>query len=98
ALNLIWDLRQSGVEIRNEFPANFINWHRRVYEWRDQVLDAAGVLSTNLRRHLQTLNETHGYPGDIRIASLLHADEHKNDLSIISEILRRLEKYLERDL
>jgi hypothetical protein len=58
ALNLIWDLRENGVQIRNEFPVNFPNWHRRVDEWRDQVLNAAGILSTNLRRHLQTLNET----------------------------------------
>jgi hypothetical protein len=98
ALNLLWDLRESGVQIRNEFPVDFPNWHRRVIEWRDQVLDAAAVLSTNLRRHLQTLNETHGYPSDIRIVGLLHADEHQKDLSNISETLRRLEKYLERDL
>jgi hypothetical protein len=58
ALNLLWDLRESGVQIRNEFPVNFPNWHRRVNEWRNQLLDAAGVLSVNLRRHLQTLNET----------------------------------------
>ena len=98
ALNLIWDLREKGVQIRNESPVNFPNWHRRVYEWRDEVLNAAGVLSTNLRRHLQTLNETHGYPIDIQIVGELHGDEHKKDLGIISEILRRLEKYLERDL
>ena len=98
ALNLLWDLRENGVQIRNEFPVNFPNWHRRVNEWRDQVLDAAGVLSTNLRRHLQTLNETHGYPSDIQIVGGSHDGEHKLDLSVISETLRRLEKYLERDL
>jgi hypothetical protein len=98
ALNLIWDLREKGVQIRNEFPVNFPNWHRRVYEWRDEVLNAAGILSTNLRRHLQTLNETHGYPTDIQIVGELRGDAHKLDLCIISEILRRLEKYLERDL
>jgi hypothetical protein len=97
-LNLIWDLRKRGVQIRNEFPVNFSNWHRRVYEWRDEVLNAAGVLSTNLRQQLETLNETHGYPTDIQIVGELHGDEHKLDLGIISEILRRLEKYLERDL
>ena len=98
ALNLLWDLRENGVQIRNEFPVNFPNWHRRVIEWRDQVLDAAGVLSTNLRRHLQALNETHGYPSDIQIVGGSHDGEHKLDLNVISETLRRLEKYLERDL
>src|SRR5215470_6460030 len=76
-------------EIRQR-ALNFPNWHRRVNEWRDQVLDAAGVLSTNLRRHLQTLNETHGYPSDIQIVGGSHDGEHKLDLSVISETLRRL--------
>jgi hypothetical protein len=98
ALNLLWDLRESGVQIRNEFPVNFPNWHRRVYEWRDQLLDASGVLSVNLRRHLQTLNETHGYPSDIQIVGENHKQEHDLDLRVISEMLRRLERYLERDL
>jgi hypothetical protein len=98
ALNLLWDLRESGVQIRNEFPVNFPNWHRRVNEWRNQLLDAAGVLSVNLRRHLQTLNETHGYPRDIQIVGENHKQEHELDLRVISEMLRRLEKYLERDL
>jgi hypothetical protein len=79
-------------------PVNFPNWHRRVYEWKDQLLDAAGVLSINLRRHLQTLNETHGYPSDIQIVGENHKQEHELDLRVISEMLRRLEKYLERDL
>jgi hypothetical protein len=97
-LNLIWDLREKGVQIRNEFPVNFLDWHRRFEEWRKSVLDAAGVLSVNLRRHLQTLNETHGYPTDIQLVGGVHDGEHKLDLSVISEMLRRLEKYLERDL
>jgi hypothetical protein len=97
-LNLIWDLREEGVKIRNEFPVNFPNWQRRAAEWRVQVFNAAGVLSTNLRRHLQTLNETHGYPSDIQIVGGSHDGDHKLELCVISEILRRLEKYLERDL
>ena len=97
-LNQIWDLREEGVRIRNEFPVNFPVWHRRCEEWRESVLDATGVLSVNLRRHLQTLNETHGYPTDIQIVGGVHDGEHKLDLSVISEMLRRLEKYLERDL
>lgn len=98
ALNLIWDLRERGVQIRNEFPVNFPVWHRRVDEWSVQLLDAAGVLSVNLRRHLETLNETHNFPGDIQVVGGTHTADHELDLRVISEILRRLEKYLERDL
>jgi hypothetical protein len=97
-LNLIWDLRERGVQIRNEFPVNFPVWHRRVNEWRLQLLDAAGVLSVNLRRHLETLNETHDFPSNIELVGGTHTEDHALDLRVISEVLRRLERYLERDL
>jgi len=103
ALDQLWALRKIGVGLRNEpvEEATMESWLRRQNEWRQSVYEAAGGVSINLRNHLEILNEVGAAPAPslaapyvLRIKNQLHL----HFVTIISEILRRLERYLEKDL
>lgn len=88
-------MRKEGVALRNEHLSNddeFALWLGRYGLWREGTLDAAATLSPVLHDRLETLNEIHGgIPGGVQVFS----PEHGHCLSIVSEILRRVDKYLE---
>jgi hypothetical protein len=86
--------RKAGVGIRNETIRNdgeFEDWSRRYGLWREEILAAAAKLSPMLHDRLETLNEMGGIPGNVAIFS----PEHRRHVAIISEILRRVDRYLE---
>jgi hypothetical protein len=58
--------------------------------WREQTLKAAAAVSPVLHDLLETLNEMHGYPANLVPINA----EHARRLAIISEILRRIDRYL----
>jgi hypothetical protein len=82
------------VKIRNE-KLNGVDqlpdWVERYGLWREQTLKAAATLSAVLHDRLETLNEVHGIPANVFIIN----PEHGRYVAIISEILRRIDKYLE---
>lgn len=94
ARNTLWLLRKTGVVIRNkliqkhELPA----WIDAYEAWRAGVLKNAGMISSDLYSHLETLNEVGAPPGNLSYVD----DEHYRLVAVISEILRRLETYLEK--
>jgi hypothetical protein len=88
-------LRKDGVALRNEHlrnDAEFDQWRARYVLWREETLAAAAKLSPVLHDRLETLNEIRG--GIPRGVQVFSAD-HAYCLSIMSEILRRVDKYLE---
>ncbi len=88
-------MRKDGVALRNEHLRNddhFSQWRLRYGLWREGTLAAAAKLSPVLHDRLETLNEIYGgIPGGVQVFS----PEHAQCLSIMSEILRRVDKYLE---
>ena len=67
-------------------------WARRYEEWRTDTIEYARELSPNLAARLEVLNEIYGIPRDIVPVS----PEHGLRLGIMSEILRRIEAYMEK--
>lgn len=96
ALNRLWSLRKNGVEIRNRTISQFAiePWLAEAREWRQAVYAVSDIVSPNLRNWLETLNEIEGAPDGVVIVGFLHGHE----LKILSEILRRLDHYLEKGL
>jgi hypothetical protein len=94
-IDRLWQLREAGVVLRNEklkdldeVPA----WLRRVEQWREETLEAAGTVSSNLRGSLEVLDQTRNPPAGVNPVSSDHARWHR----IMSEILARLGEYLGR--
>jgi hypothetical protein len=88
------ELRREGVGIRNrplrsqeEFPG----WLEQSQEWRQRAIAAARKASAILAHRLQPLNELYGFPANIVPVN----NEHARYLGIMSETLRRIEKYME---
>lgn len=106
-LNRLWELRSEGISIRNESirsEAQFTEWQRRYKEWRENILEAAGKRSENLREWLSRLERMQSPPGGLEFfvgedpVTGMPDYEHKRLASIMTEILVRLQKHLERDL
>lgn len=92
ALRGLWELRGRGVALRNEpvqSDAALVLWVERVQSWRREVLSEAGKVNINLRYYLEILNEL-GKPPTMPA----WGPDHTNWLTIMSEILRRLEGFL----
>jgi hypothetical protein len=96
ALNLLWALRKEGVSLREKVPSatELSTWLDEWNAWRQRVYAAAEVVSVNLRNHLETLNEMGKAPSNLRLNGMLHL----HAVEVMSEILRRMERYLEKDL
>jgi class 3 adenylate cyclase len=94
ARKTLWLVRKAGIVIRNkliqahELPA----WIEAYEAWRAEVLKLAEVISADLYSHLETLNEVRPPPGNLSCVN----DEHEHLVAVMSEILRRLDTYLER--
>jgi hypothetical protein len=89
-------LKNIGVEIRNSrvsdgtcLPA----WIALYRGWRSNIIEAAGHLSRNLQNRLQVLNEMYGIPSNVVPLN----EEHALYVGIMSEILRRVDAYIEKN-
>lgn len=96
-LNELNEHRKLGVEIRNSHPdggAELQLWFAQSRAWMTVAYDIAGRISPQLRARLETLNETG--PAPDRTRQYL-TKEHQHETRILSEILRRMEKYIEKN-
>jgi hypothetical protein len=88
------ELRKRGVPLRN-FPVKTVTefslWSERFWAWRQETIETARRASKLLTDRLEVLNEMYGFPGDI----IPFDREPARLLGIMSEILRRIEKYIE---
>lgn len=95
ALNELWKLRKSGVELRNQniTDAEYDLWKEDVNRWRADVCREARKISENLEQWLSILDQvTQGTITSIKV------EKQIKDLEIMSEILHRLQVFLEKDL
>lgn len=97
AINKLWDLRSIGISLRNdgvETEEQLSAWISQYTEWRIETLSVAKEVSINLHNWLDRLDRmTNLVPNNVRHFS----NEHLRLLNITSEILARLQKYLERE-
>lgn len=94
AIDKLWELRKSGVEIRNESVLTdqfFPGWERRFKRWREETLNEARTVSVNLHNWLEILDRMVEPPPDIKAVN----PEHRLLLGVSSTILNRLQQYLE---
>lgn len=107
ALNRLWALRSEGIAQRNEqivSEAQFVNWERRYVDWRARVLDAAEQKSANLREWLRRLERMGRPPAGLNYyvgedpVTGHPVHEHRRLAGIMTEILVRLQRHLEKDL
>src|ERR1043166_8445629 len=82
----LWDLREEGVQLRNEGIATsaMAAWEVKLNKWHAAVLTQAALVSMDLRRSLDPLDklpmETTKYPDP----------KHQMNVSVVSEILVRI--------
>lgn len=97
AIDALWILRKSGVELRNKSVSSdedFNSWQSEFWSWRSNTLDKARVVSVNLQNWLDILDRTVPRPANV----LIHNPEHDRLLRVASTILNRLQQYLEGEL
>jgi hypothetical protein len=94
----LWRLREVGVPLRNKrvtSPAELQTWLVEVDAWREAVYAKATEISPGLADHLRTLNEMGPPPANTEFFA---ADlRHRHMVTVTSEILRRMSKYLEEN-
>jgi hypothetical protein len=95
ALNELWMLRKEGVELRNTriTESEFAAWVKKFDEWRENVYEQAKRISENLEQWLRILDQL----TQPTVSPPIHS-KHAHKLKIFSEILHRLQVFLERDL
>lgn len=111
ALNRLWALRSEAISLRNEPVANqgeFVDWERRYKKMREQILAAANQRDPNLKEWLMRLERMGPPPPDLKFYDdytvvpggkmEIGGREHRRLASILTEILVRLQKHLEKGL
>ncbi|MGP0593218.1 hypothetical protein ACTRXD_11885 [Nitrospira sp. T9] len=97
ALNELWELRRVGLNLLSERGISnqekYDNWATRFNDWRDSVLRQSSIVSVNLMNYLKVLGAINR---DVGIRPF--NTDHQNQYLKGSEILERLEKYLEKEL
>ena len=95
ALNELWRLRAAGVKLRNKRIStdDYEDWLHDFNQWREEVLQHAGKISENLKQWLDILDKTTQGP----VSPWIH-ETHSAKLRVFSEVLHRLQIFLERDL
>lgn len=88
----LWAMRTEGVALRNELVDHwsYPEWKERFEEWHKELLLEAEKISGGLRSYLGTLDQC--TQPDLGIPA---NREHEHDLKILSEVLFRLQKFLE---
>jgi hypothetical protein len=90
-------LREHGVALRNKpvtTQPEMDQWLRDKDQWLNEVYGAAGEVSPLLQARIKTL-DTVG-PGP-RLATPGFTQEHTDSRRIISEIMKRIEEFLEKN-
>ena len=98
ALNELWRLRSDGITLRNTrvtSDPSFAEWIEKSEAWRSEVLERAEVISMNLRNWLDRLDRCNPPP---QMPWPWHNDDHAHRVKIFSEILLRMQTFLEKDL
>jgi hypothetical protein len=100
ALKQLWGLRRNGVELRNRDiklgdEEAYSDWKKEYGDWRRSVLIQAQILSVNLENWLETLNELGDPPSR---TNPFYSKKHQLEVSVMSEMLRRMENFLQKKL
>lgn len=97
AITALWRIRTLGVEHRNLHitQPQLEEWLATYEQWRTEVLEQAGIVSDGLREWLTTLDRMDHPPA----FSNPHVNNvHGNRRHVMSEILLRLQKFLEAEM
>jgi hypothetical protein len=89
-------IRQRGVQLRNASPGSsreLGDWHIETEQWIKEAYEVAGLASQTLRARLETLDEMG--PAPDRVPEI--SPEQVRQTEIMSEILRRIGAYLEKN-
>ena len=91
----LWELREEGVTIRNDgLTTRVINsWNEKFQQWHARVLEQAGNLSDDLRHSLDPIDKISPESNE-RVA--VDSASHQKNVSVMSEMLSRLYKHLDR--
>lgn len=96
AMTRLWQLRSAGISLRNRELASeqeYIVWKRELDDWLVQVYDQAGKVDPNLRAYVERLDRMRPAP-----AMDVISNEHARWARIASEVLARLQEYLQGQL
>jgi len=101
AIDTLWQLRSEGISLRNrdgkhgtETVTTFAQWQTEYNEWRTAVLNSAREINVNLHNWLERLDRTVLNPPNLTYFDL----EHERLTRIMSTMLDRMQRYLEKDL
>jgi hypothetical protein len=89
-------VRQRGVQIRNASPASpkeLDDWHDDSAAWIVEAYETAGLVSPTLRARLETLDEMRPAPDRVPVIS----PSQVRQAEVMSEVLRRIGEYLEKN-
>jgi hypothetical protein len=96
AKETLWNLRESGVPLRNK--GKYLNnidavpeWTREYQSWHEQLMEIAGKYSPDFKRTLNPIDKI--TPRNVE-AVAIHDGDHQINVSVMSEILDRLFKRL----
>lgn len=97
AMARLWALRAEGTNMRNEkiSPTEAATWQQKYEEWRKRVLSEAETVSPNFRAWLETLDRVRLGPSDLPPAA---TSDHNKSRSIQSEILLRMQEFLQAEM
>lgn len=101
ALNQLWLLRRSGVELRNRVLTNadeISGWSIEKDLWHTHVVIEADKISQNLSQWLSLLDQTTQGIVVNRTNIIANNPDYETELKVMSEVLHRLQRFLERDL
>jgi hypothetical protein len=92
----LWQLREVGVQLRNEGKITRVvpSWTEKFDAWHTRILEQAAILSMDLRHALDPVDKI--APESNEQVAVVDAYHQKN-VSVMSEILSRLYKYLSRE-
>jgi hypothetical protein len=93
----LWHLRQEGVQLRNEgLTTTTINsWTQKFNDWHTKVLEQAAACSIDLRHSLDPIDKLSPESNEF---VAVPDPFHQKRVSVMSEMLSRLYKYLNQGL
>lgn len=97
SINILWRLRSEGITLRNKSISSLEEleeWKKYFSQWRDEVLEESGKVNVNLKCYLERLDVTGQNPSNLNIFN----PDHELQARIMSEILKRLQEYLKKEL
>jgi hypothetical protein len=97
AMARLWALRAEGTEMRNQkvVGANAAEWMKRFENWHQRVLAEARTISPNFHAWLATLDRVRPGPAGLPQAA---TPEHNTQRSCQSEILLRMQEFLQAEM